>query len=651
MNLETEIPVIEIRDLSRVFHNGENEIRALDNISLTVRRGEFVAIMGQSGSGKSTLMNIIGCLDRPDSGEYLINGKSVSQLSQDELAALRRKTFGFIFQRYNLLSSLTAEENVEIPAVYAGLDKKDRRERALSLLGGLGLDNRENHKPTELSGGQQQRVAIARALMNDPPVVLADEPTGALDSKSGEEVMDLLRRLQKDGRTIILITHEEEVAKHADRIINILDGKIVAEINTEKVSARMGATGADDIITNGESKFLTTFSEAINMAFKSLDVNKFRTSLTLLGIVIGVASVVAMLGIGNGSKQRIINNISSLGTDLLLVRPGAAGIRSSGDVATLVMGDAEEIANLDNVAAVLPEKSTQTTLRYGNTDYQTTVQGANESLPVIKNWPVAKGQFFNSRDVKSYGSVIVLGATAADALFPTDVNPVGKFVLAGNILFEVIGVMSKKGASMFGTDQDDIAFIPITTGFIRVFGSTYLGNLTIKVSDVSKMEETQESIESLLIKRHKTEDFMVSNMASILEMVNSTQNTFTLLLGTIAAISLLVGGIGVMNIMLVSVTERTREIGIRMATGARRRDILMQFNIEAVVVCSIGGILGVVTGFAAGMILRASGMSVIFSVTPAVLAFSSSFCTGIVFGYLPARKAAQLEPVMSLASE
>lgn len=651
MNLETEIPVIEIRDLSRVFHNGENEIRALDNISLTVRRGEFVAIMGQSGSGKSTLMNIIGCLDRPDSGEYLINGKSVSQLSQDELAALRRKTFGFIFQRYNLLSSLTAEENVEIPAVYAGLDKKDRRERALSLLGGLGLDNRENHKPTELSGGQQQRVAIARALMNDPPVVLADEPTGALDSKSGEEVMDLLRRLQKDGRTIILITHEEEVAKHADRIINILDGKIVAEINTEKVSARMGATGADDIITNGESKFLTTFSEAINMAFKSLDVNKFRTSLTLLGIVIGVASVVAMLGIGNGSKQRIINNISSLGTDLLLVRPGAAGIRSSGDVATLVMGDAEEIANLDNVAAVLPEKSTQTTLRYGNTDYQTTVQGANESLPVIKNWPVAKGQFFNSRDVKSYGSVIVLGATAADALFPTDVNPVGKFVLAGNILFEVIGVMSKKGASMFGTDQDDIAFIPITTGFIRVFGSTYLGNLTIKVSDVSKMEETQESIESLLIKRHKTEDFMVSNMASILEMVNSTQNTFTLLLGTIAAISLLVGGIGVMNIMLVSVTERTREIGIRMATGARRRDILMQFNIEAVVVCSIGGILGVVTGFATGMILRASGMSVIFSVTPAVLAFSSSFCTGIVFGYLPARKAAQLEPVMSLASE
>ncbi|HVY55892.1 MAG TPA: MacB family efflux pump subunit [Thermodesulfobacteriota bacterium] len=650
-NRETEKPIIEIRNLSRIFHNGENEIRALDNISLTVRRGEFVAIMGQSGSGKSTLMNIIGCLDRPDKGEYLINGRSVSRLSQDELARLRRKTFGFIFQRYNLLFSLTAEENVEIPAVYAGLDKKDRKERALELLGGLGLDKRENHRPSELSGGQQQRVAIARALMNDPPVVLADEPTGALDSRSGEEVMDLLRRLHNDGRTIILITHEEEVARHAERAINLLDGKIVAERNTRRVPAETGAPYAGDIIRGGESRFLTTFSEAVNMAFKSLNINKFRTALTLLGIVIGVASVVAMLGIGNGSKQKVLEHINTLGTDLLLVRPGAAGIRSSGDIATLVMGDAEEISNVDNVAAVLPEKSTQTTLRYGNTDYQTTVQGVNESLPVVKNWPVAEGQFFNSHDIKSYGSVIVLGRTAADALFPPDVDPVGKFVLAGNILFEVIGVMSEKGASMFGSDQDDIAFIPITTGFIRVFGSTYLGNLTIKVSDVSKMDETQESIRSLLIERHKKEDFMVRNMASILEMVTSTQNTFTLLLGTIAAISLLVGGIGVMNIMLVSVTERTREIGIRMATGARRSDILMQFNIEAVVVCSIGGVLGVISGFAAGMVLKASGMSVIFSVAPAVLAFSSAFCTGMIFGYLPARKAARLEPVMSLASE
>jgi len=648
---QTEKPILEIRNLSRIFRNGENEIRALDNVSLTINRGDFTAIMGQSGSGKSTLMNILGCLDRPDSGEYLIDGKDVSRLSQDDLARLRSRTFGFIFQRYNLLPSLTARENVEIPAIYAGLDKSRRAEHAASLLRRLGLNRREQHRPSELSGGQQQRVAVARALMNDPSVILADEPTGALDSQSGSEVLALLSKLHDEGRTVILITHEEEVASRAERIIHIKDGRITDKTPVGRIRKENGRSEHHETAEVDKGRFMATLSENFATAFKALNVNKFRTALTLLGIVIGVASVVAMLGIGYGSKQKVLDNISTLGTDLLLVRPGAPGIRGSGDIVTLVMGDADEISQIKNVSAVLPERSTQATIRYGNTDYQTTVQGGSESLPTVKNWPVAEGQFFNQRDIKSYSSVIVLGKTVVDTLFPSGVDPVGKYVLVSNIPFQVIGVMSEKGASMFGSDQDDVAFIPVTTGFIRLFGSSHLNHLTVKVDDISGMEETQEDIRSLLISRHRTEDFMVRNMSSILEMATSTQDTLTLLLGTIAAISLIVGGIGVMNIMLVSVTERTREIGIRMATGARRSDILMQFNIEAVVVCTLGGILGLMAGYGAGAALKASGMSVAFSALPAVLAFGSAFGTGMIFGYLPARKAAQMEPITALASE
>jgi macrolide transport system ATP-binding/permease protein len=594
-------------------------------------------------------MNIIGCLDQPTAGSYRVLGKEASRLEADELAGLRRETFGFVFQKYNLLATATAGENVEIPSVYAGLPKHKRTRRAIDLLARLGLGDRVDHRPAELSGGQQQRVAIARALVNDPPVILADEPTGALDSRSGDEVLALLKQLHAEGRTIILITHAENVAQHASRIVRIQDGRILEDTGDRPENRDPMAPESYEL-SRGVG-LAASAQEALVTAWRSLRVNLFRTVLTLLGIIIGVAAVVAMLAVGEGSRQKVLDRISSFGTNLMLIRPGAAGIRNAGDIATLVPDDAAAIQALPNIEAALPERNGRMTARFGNLDYQTSVQGTGEDFPKARDWPVAQGQFFNAEDRKYYAAVVVLGKTVAQTLFPNGENPVGKYILMRNVPFLVIGVMTEKGASPNGSDQDDVIFVPINTGLVRLFGKNYLSSITIKVKDAADLDATQQSVEALLRTRHKTEDFSVRNMASYLQAAMETQDTFTLLLGTVAAISLLVGGIGVMNIMLVSVVERTREIGIRMATGARMRDILLQFNIEAAVVCAAGGILGILVGIGAGLVLRYTGMSVIFSVTPAMLAFVCASATGLIFGYLPARKAAQLDPVVALASE
>ena len=645
-------PLLELKNIIKIYQNGDNKIYALNNISLTINQGEFVAIMGQSGSGKSTMMNIIGCLDKPSSGEYLVLGKEASLMSVDELARLRRETFGFVFQKYNLLATANARENVEIPSVYAGVPKNERSVIALDLLNKLGVKDRAEHTPSELSGGQQQRVAIARALVNDPPLILADEPTGALDSKSGEDVLSLLEKLHQEGRTIVLITHDINVANRAMRIVKLSDGKIVEDIINKKPE-HLNKLHAESFQTKtrAENRLIESIYEAIRIAVKSLQVNLFRTALTLLGIIIGVAAVVTMLAIGDGSKQKIINQISTMGTNLLMIRPGTAGFRGSGDITTLVLSDAEAIAELKNVQAVVPERSSNTTIRYGNIDYRTSIQGVGSSFPIARDWNIERGLFFNDRDISSYAPVAVIGKTVQKTLFPYGEDPIDKFILIRNIPFQVIGIMAEKGANPMGRDQDDGVFIPISTGLTRIFGLTHLNGITVRVQDVSLINETQEEITKLLIKRHLEEDFMVRNMASVLETVTEAQNTLTVLLGTVAAISLLVGGIGVMNIMLVSVTERTKEIGIRIATGARMRDIFLQFNIEAAVVSALGGILGIIFGIIAGLIAEHFGMSVIFSAPPAILAFSCAFLTGVLFGFLPARKAAKLDPVLALATE
>jgi macrolide transport system ATP-binding/permease protein len=641
-------PLLNLENICRIFRNGDNVIRALDDVSLKIWPGEFVAIIGQSGSGKSTLMNLLGCLDRPSSGSYAVMGRDVASFDPDELAALRRATFGFVFQRYNLLGSACAEENVEIPALYSGEAKSVRMERARRLLSDLGLGDRLDHLPAQLSGGQQQRVAIARALMNNPPVILADEPTGALDSRSGQDVMALLAELHKTGRTILLITHDSDVAAHADRIIHIRDGKISDDSAT--VTGKQ-ALPAYSLNVAGKAGVFADVGEAIKTALRALRVNLFRTALTLLGIIIGVAAVVTMLAVGEGSQQQVLDQIKSMGTNLLSIRPGAPGLRGASDVITLIPDDAEAIQELPNVEIALAERNARFTVRFGNIDYATSVQGVGAEMPRVRDWPAAKGDFFNEGDIRRFAPVAVLGQTVAKILFPDGGDPLGRYILIGNIPFEVIGVMTPKGASSFGGDQDDTVVVPISTGLIRLFGQNYLNGITVRVNDVSAIEDTQAAISQLLLARHQTEDFRIRNMASVLETATATQNTLTTLLGTVAAISLLVGGIGVMNIMLVSVTERTREIGIRMAVGARRRDILLQFNTEAAVVCTLGGVLGVLLGYGTGNMIAMFEVAVLFSPLPAVLAFSCAFGTGILFGYLPARKAALLDPVVALAAE
>ncbi len=644
-----ETPLIALRGVTKTYRNGELETRVLHGIDLTIYEGEFVAIMGASGSGKSTLMNILGCLDKPSTGSYFFLGRDVSALSRDELALLRRDDFGFVFQSYNLIATANAAENVEVPAMYSGLPAAERHARAAALLGELGLAERLHHRPNQLSGGQQQRVSISRALMNGGRIILADEPTGALDSQSGADVMKLLADLSARGHTVLLITHAKEVADHADRLIEIKDGRIVSDPGSAPPSPTQRDYVPPRAAEGGSG--LTDMVEAARMALRSLRANLFRSVLTLLGIVIGVGSVIAMLAIGDGAKQAVIDRISAMGSNLLLVRPGAPNQRGFSATSTLVIADVQAIDQVPNVLAAVPEQNSNATVRYGNYDASTSIKGTSSKFPLARQWPLGEGSFFSADDEMRYAAVAVLGKTVANSLFPGGQSPVGEYVLIGNLLFQVVGVMSPRGASPTGDDQDDVMLVPYATSSLRLSGQRFLRNITVAVDDLARIDETQTAVESLLLDRHGVVDFQIRNMASIIEASVETQNTLTILLGSIAAISLLVGGIGVMNIMLVSVTERTREIGIRMATGARERNIRQQFLIEAMVISAIGGAIGVIGGLAAAAVIGAFGTPVQYSLTPVLLAFGCAFGTGLLFGYLPAQKAARLDPVVALAAE
>ncbi|MEQ6289030.1 MacB family efflux pump subunit [Vogesella sp. GCM10023246] len=641
--------LLTLAGVSKSYPSGGELSTVLQDIDLSIHRGEFVALLGPSGCGKSTMMNILGCLDRASTGQYRVAGVDVATLDADQLAALRCQTFGFVFQRYHLLATASASDNVAMPAIYAGRKRHERQQRAQQLLTQLGLGERLDYKPAQLSGGQQQRVSIARALMNDAPVILADEPTGALDSQNGRDVLALLKSLHDEGRTIVLITHDLDIANHAERIIRLRDGQV--EADSGSVAARQLAEPQHALPTVRQLS-LARLWEALHMALVALHANLFRTGLTLLGIIIGVAAVVTMLAIGNGSKADVLERIKAMGTNLLLVRPGAPGVRPSGSIATLTSDDAEALAQLPNVDGVVPTRSASgKTLRLGNQDYRSEIQGVWPSYPQVKDWPLGQGVFFGAQEEAQQAAVIVLGQTVIDSLFPLGVNPIGQYVMVSNIPFEVVGVMARKGANSFGQDQDDVAFIPLSTAQSRLMGQRYVNSITVRIRDINQSALTEQLINDILLARHVKQDFQVRNTASLVETITETQNTLTLLLGSVAAISLLVGGIGVMNIMLVSVTERTREIGLRMATGAPMGSILLQFNVEAVVVCGLGGLIGIGVGLLAVWVLRQSGVSVVYSLLPPLLAFGCAFVTGCVFGYLPARKAAHLDPVTALAAE
>jgi len=646
-------PLLRVRGIRREFAAGEQTLVVLDGIDLDIRAGELVAIVGQSGSGKSTLMNILGCLDRPSAGTYQIAGRETAQMAPDELAELRREHFGFIFQRYHLLTDLTALGNVEVPAIYAGQPAAERHARAQALLQRLGLGERMQHLPGELSGGQQQRVSIARALMNGGAVIFADEPTGALDTQSGKDVMAILGELHAEGHTVVLVTHDMAVAEHAQRIIEIRDGRIVDDRPT--ATARDATAGAAAALQarhegSGWTAVRDRFGEAFRMALRAMNAHRMRTFLTMLGIIIGIASVVSVVALGTGARQAILSNIASLGTSTIEIYPGSGfGDVHAAQVETLTPGDSVALAAQPYVDGATPSVASSGTAQRGNRSANVQIQGVSEQYFRVHGLKLGQGRFFGHAAVAGYQQLVVIDANTRARFFAAQEDPIGQSLLLGNVPVRVVGVV-KKDAGAVGDASLLQVWVPYTTAMARMLGQSHVSSITVRVSDTVGMQAAEASISRLLQRRHGRTDFYMSNNAQIRQSIEQTTRILTLMISAIAAIALVVGGIGVMNIMLVSVTERTREIGVRMAVGARRSDILQQFLIESVLVCLLGGVLGIGVALALGAVLALAdiGFSLVFSAASILAAFACSSLIGIGFGFLPARRAAQLDPVEAL---
>ncbi|MGO8911082.1 MAG: ABC transporter permease [Bradyrhizobium sp.] len=701
-------PIIRVSNVTRTYHVGDVDVHALRGVSLVVEPGEFIAIMGSSGSGKSTLMSLLGCLDRPSSGEYYLEGVNVARLTEPELARIRSERLGFVFQSFNLLARTSALENVALPLFYAAAGTSsgtERTERARASLKLLGLADRERNTPGQLSGGQQQRVAIARALINNPILLLADEPTGNLDTRNSHEIMETLQSLNRErGVTIIVVTHEPDIATYTDRVIIMRDGEVISDERKPAirppVEASTGVLAAGllpdppqpaPVAASARAGSLRAFAVMIvAAALQALARNKMRSALTMLGVFIGVAALIAMVAVGQGANEAVRKQIESLGTNLLVVVPGATtmgGMRSGqGSASTLTVVDAAALrreAPAVGSVSYLIRQSGQ--VQYANQNWATNIQGVSANYPPITNWQIVAGRGISREDVNSAALVVVLGQTVARQLFGTEENPIGAVIQVKSMPLRVIGLFASKGQTAYGTDQDDLVMIPFTTAERKVLGvaapslqqaplnwvylpppnpynlqqrlTGYVNQIYVQAINAAEVQPAVSQVTDILMRRHRIRpgeinDFTVRNLSQIAETAESSSRIMALLLAAVASISLIVGGIGIMNILLVSVTERTREIGLRMAIGARRTHVLLQFLAESVILSVTGGIAGIIVGVVfSEMISLVAGWPAPISLAAVAGGFLFSAAVGIFFGYYPARKAASLDPIEALRYE
>lgn len=643
--------LIELKGVSRTYGNGDQTRTVLKNVDLTIVAGEMVAIIGASGSGKSTLMNIMGCLDVPNRGDYYIDGQNAACLSPDELARVRREHIGFIFQRYHLIPDLSALGNVEIPAIYANSERDSRRQRATALLGRLGLEGREHHKPCELSGGQQQRVSIARALINGGKIILADEPTGALDSQSGQEVLAILNELNRRGHTVVMVTHDMKVARHAKRIIELCDGEIIAD-SGGCVSATETLPQTNSIRQSYWKTLLDRTRESMQMALKAMKTHRLRTTLTMIGIVFGIASVVTVVALGEGARQETLEEIKSLGTNVVSIYPGQDLFDDSIEsIRTLVPADANALAKQGFIDSVSPEVSASDNIRFLGKSAIASINGVGREHFRVKGIELLQGTTF--RDDRDALQEVIIDENTRKAIFDnTGLQALGQIVFLGSVPARVVGIAKSNNRS--DASNRITVWMPYSTVMYRIVGKPVLTGISVRLKDNVDNEAAISAISQLLTRRHGIKDFQLYNFEQIRKSIEHTSMTFSILILMVACISLMIGSIGVMNIILISVTERTHEIGVRMAVGARRSDIMQQFIIEAVLVCLIGGALGIALSYITGALFNALAdgiFAAIYSWQAAVAAFFCSTLIGIIFGYLPARKAARMDPVISLASE
>ena len=641
--------MIKLENISKTFKFGENEIYALKNINLTIQKGEFVAIIGQSGSGKSTLMNILGALDTPSSGSYFIDGREISRFDLDELAKLRSKKFGFIFQRYNLISTLNSMQNVALSAVYAGVEKSVREAKANEILSDLGLGDKTQNLPNKLSGGQQQRVSIARALINGGEIILADEPTGALDSKSGIKVMEIIKNLHEKGHTIILVTHDSNIAEWANRIIEIKDGEILTDTKKSELKFELKEQNLPQ--KREFSANFDRFKESFKMSISSIFAHKLRSILTMLGIIIGVMSVICVIALGKGSQEQIMSSIKRIGTNTIEIFPGSGfGDMRSGRIKTLTRDDASYLAKQNFLDYSTPNTNTSGVITYANKNINGSLRGGGKDSLAVNGITLQSGRTFSADDIENSRAVVIIDQNAKNELF-ADENPIGKTIFFNRRPLSIIGVAAPNDA--FGSSENVRIYAPYTSVINNITGDRYIHSITVKVKDDIDSQAAEEHVKKLLSQKHGKSDFFTFNSDTIKQTVESTTQTMQLLIASIAAISLIVGGIGVMNIMLVSVTERTKEIGIRMAIGARKSDIMQQFLIEAVLLCVLSGIIGVILAFFAGEIFNWLNLDFVmrFSVAPVVLSLVASSAIGIIFGYIPALRASKLNPIDALLQE